>query len=47
VRNASNVGSVTAASDPSAADCMVNYDGVNPPGIGDLRCVQSMDSYYV
>lgn len=44
MRDASTVGQATAG---TAADCMVNYDGVNPPGIGDMRCVQSMDSYYV
>lgn len=31
----------------SAADCMVNFESLNPPGISDLRCVASLDSYYV
>jgi len=26
---------------------MVNYFGVNPPGVFDLRCNQAWDSYYV
>ena len=36
VPQAAVVPALTATS-PSTGDCMVNYFGVNPPGVGDLR----------
>jgi hypothetical protein len=38
---------IPTAGPATATDCMINYFGLNPPQIGDLRCVQPLDSYYV